>query len=100
MADAQRRAERLRREVPELARRLRARGATRVVLFGSLASGAAPHEETDIDLCVQGLTQAEVEQAALEFVAAVGPVDLVRWETAPPELRSVVTTYGLPLEDA
>jgi predicted nucleotidyltransferase len=99
MAASLSRAERLRREGPELARRLRAKGATHVILFGSLASGAPPHERTDIDLCVRGLSQADVERAALELAEGVGAVDLVRWETAPPELKGVVTTYGVPVEE-
>jgi predicted nucleotidyltransferase len=99
MAASSSRADRLRRQVPELARRLRARGATDVILFGSLASGAPPHGRTDIDLCVRGLSQTEVERAALEF-AGEGDVDLVRWETAPPELKAVVTSYGVPIEDS
>jgi predicted nucleotidyltransferase len=97
MAAGRARAERLREAVPELARRLRAKGATHVVLFGSLATGAPPHEGTDIDLCVHGLSQAEVERTALELAESVGAVDLVRWEAAPPELRALVTRYGLPV---
>ena len=92
-------AERLRGAVPLLARGLRERGATRVVLFGSLASGAPPHEGTDIDLCVEGLSQAEIERAALDLAEHVAAVDLVRWETASPELRAVVAQYGIAIGD-
>jgi len=94
----QRRADALLQQVPLLARHLRAMGATRVVLFGSLASDAEPHERTDVDLCVEGLTQAQVERASLELASEVGPVDLVRWETAPPQLRGIITAYGLVVE--
>jgi hypothetical protein len=35
----------------------------------------------------------------LELAESVGAVDLVRWEAAPPELRALVTRYGLPVLD-
>jgi predicted nucleotidyltransferase len=93
------RAERLRQAVPAVARRLREKGATRVILFGSLASGAQPHEGTDIDLCVEGVSLIDAERASLDLAESVGAVDLVRWETAPEELRAVVERYGVLIED-
>ncbi len=50
-------------------------------------------------MCVQGLSEVEVERAALELVERMGAVDIVRWENAPPELRAVVVSYGIPVED-
>lgn len=96
-AAAEARANRLREAVPALARELVERGATRVVLFGSLASGAAPHMETDIDLCVEGLTLADAERAELELTGPDTPIHVVRWEAASPELRSIIETYGIVL---
>jgi predicted nucleotidyltransferase len=93
------RASQLRGAASELATRLRALGATRVVLFGSLASGAQPHGDSDIDLCVEGLAQGVVERFRLDAAGAWGGVDIVRWETASPELRAVIATYGESLED-
>lgn len=89
-ASAEARALRLKALVPELARALVERGATRVVLFGSLASGAAPHAGTDIDLCIRGMTLAETERAELELTNAAAPLHLVRWESASPELRAAI----------
>jgi predicted nucleotidyltransferase len=80
--------------------KLRELGATRVILFGSLASGAQPHAESDIDLCVEGLAQGVVERFRLDASGAAGQLDIVRWESAPPELRAVIDAYGECLEGA
>lgn len=98
MAQADARARALREAVPRLARELRRRGARRITLFGSLATGAQPHAETDIDLCVEGLGQAEAERAELDLTSAQTPLHLVRWETAPPELRAIIERYGVAIE--
>lgn len=92
------RAARLRGVALDAARRLWALGATRVVLFGSLASGGQPHPHSDIDLCVEGLSQGTVERFRLDASGPDGQFDLVRWETASPELRAVIEAYGEPLE--
>jgi predicted nucleotidyltransferase len=97
---ASERAERLRARIPELARTLRKLGAKRVRVFGSLVSGAAPHPDTDIDLCVEGLGQAQVERAALELAPPGVRLDVVRWEAAPPELRAIIERYGVDCENA
>lgn len=97
MAEAEARARGLRAAIPRLARELRRRGARRIVLFGSLASGARPHAGTDIDLCVEGLDQAEVERAELDLSSRDAPLHLVRWESAPPELKDVIERYGVTL---
>ncbi len=70
-----------------------------MILFGSLATGAEPHDGTDIDLCVEGLTQADAERAALGLGLGVGPVDIVRWETAPPAMRALIEQYGQQIGD-
>lgn len=93
------RAGQLRAKASDAARELRKLGATRVFLFGSLASGAQPHGESDIDLCVEGLSQGVVERFRLDASGRSGRFDIVRWETASAELREVIETYGEPLED-
>jgi len=87
--DARARAERLRAELPRLARMLYERGAQRVVLFGSLAPGGRPHTGSDLDLCVEGLdrdTHRACADACLDAVPDA-QVDLIRWEDASPALR-------------
>jgi predicted nucleotidyltransferase len=93
------RASRLRGVASEAARQLRTLGATRVILFGSLASGAHSHADSDIDLCVEGLAQGPVERFRLDASGHGDRLDIVRWETASPELRAVIETYGESLED-
>lgn len=76
--------------MPELARLLCGRGATRVVLFGSLATGDV-HDCSDIDLATEGLPSFEY-WAALADLGAIAPVpvDLVRIEdAAPAQLASI-----------
>ena len=102
IADEQRayeaRAERLRHVAQEIAGRLHARGAQRVALFGSLVTGASPHAQTDIDLCVEGLSVDAIGDIYLEceYLEDV-EVDLVRWETASPALRLRITRDGVHL---
>ena len=93
------RARQLRAAASAAATQLRTLGAQRVILFGSLASGAQPHGDSDIDLCVEGLPQGLVERFRLDASGPAGRLDIVRWETASPELRAVIATYGEPLED-
>jgi predicted nucleotidyltransferase len=96
--DALARAERLRAELPRLARVLHERGARRVVLFGSLAPGGRPHAESDIDLSVEGLETGVFRACAHACLDAVteAQVDLVRWEDAPPGLRAEID-FGVEL---
>jgi predicted nucleotidyltransferase len=71
-------------------------GATRVRLFGSLATGTPPHADTDIDLCVEGLDEGAAADALLELESiARARVDLVRWEAAGPRLRARVESDGI-----
>ena len=95
-AAARARADALRAQVPELAQALRALGATRVRLFGSLVTGAPPHEGTDVDFCVEGLDESAAGEASLELERAVGArVDVVRWERASERLRARVERDGV-----
>jgi predicted nucleotidyltransferase len=89
------RAARLRAVVPQLAHRLAERGARRVLLFGSLAPGGQPHESSDIDLCVVGLDEVALGDAAFELIELAGvEVDLVRWEDASERLRARIDADG------
>ena len=98
--DARARADALRARVPLLASRLRALGATRVRLFGSLATRAEPHAATDIDLCVEGLDESAAGDALLDLELLAGTrVDIVRWEAATERLRERVARDGIELVD-
>jgi predicted nucleotidyltransferase len=92
------RAEALRVRLPSCVRRLRARGATRVVLFGSLATGAPLHAATDVDLAVWGLSERDVLDLALDLEDDLGAsVDLVRVESAGPSLLARIARDGKEL---
>jgi predicted nucleotidyltransferase len=85
----------MRKVVPALAAELCARGAARVSLFGSLATGAPPHDRTDVDLCVEGMSDRAAALAALELEAAFNiPVRVICWEFASERLRELIRTYG------
>ncbi|MGE5152944.1 MAG: nucleotidyltransferase family protein [Bdellovibrio bacteriovorus] len=92
------RAQRLRDGLADAAALLRTRyGATRVVLFGSLATGS--HGETsDVDLAVEGLPSDQYFLALADLMALfVAPVDLVRLEEAPQSLLDRIAAEGEPL---
>ncbi len=95
-AAAATRAARLQELLPRLAADLRVRGAVRVRAFGSLMTGAPPHADTDVDLCVWGLDAAAADDAtlALEQLASAR-VDLVRWEAASERLRRRIESDGV-----
>jgi predicted nucleotidyltransferase len=94
------RADGLRARLPACARLLRARGATRVVLFGSLATGATPHEATDVDLAVWGLSEEVARDVILDLEELVGAaVDLVPMESAPASLVARVARDGVEIRD-
>jgi predicted nucleotidyltransferase len=96
--EARSRAERLRTLVPVAAAKLRARGASRVVLFGSLATGAEPHAGSDIDLAVAGLDDDAIAEATLELEAlAEVRVDLVALERGPERLLARIERDGKEL---
>ena len=92
------RAERLRRALPAAVTELTARfGCTRVVLFGSLATGDV-HPASDVDLWVEGLVAARHFEAMAAASARLGvQVDLVRAEDAPASLRARVEAEGVTL---
>jgi len=87
--------ERLRALLPDAAERLRSRGARRVIVFGSLATGAEPHETTDVDLAVEGLDESAIGEATFELEAMFGAkVDLVAIERASSRVAAWISRDG------
>jgi predicted nucleotidyltransferase len=74
-------------------------GATRVILFGSLAHEAWYVADSDVDLAVEGLAGDTIWRAwrAVEEIIGDRPVDLVEVETARESLRSAIERTGMPL---
>jgi predicted nucleotidyltransferase len=71
--------------------------ARRVVLFGSLATGAYS-EHSDVDLAVEGLPSDLYFHALADLMALFGgPVDLVRLEEAGTSLKAHIEEEGQPL---
>jgi predicted nucleotidyltransferase len=97
-AKADVRAERLRAQLPTAAHLLVANyKASRVLLFGSLATGTH-HEHSDVDLAVEGLSSAAYFHALADLMDLfAGPVDLVRLEEAVPSLRERIQEEGQAL---
>lgn len=67
-------------------------GATRVMVFGSLAHGAWFHARSDIDLAAEGIAPADyfTAGAALDQMRSGFELDLIRCESAPPRLLSSI----------
>jgi predicted nucleotidyltransferase len=86
----------LRERVPALVRILHDRGAQRVWLTGSLAKGAVPYADSDIDLCVEGLSESAVWslQPLLEQEARC-PVDVLRWEGLSEAWKQFHSEFGI-----
>jgi predicted nucleotidyltransferase len=97
-AKGEARAERLRAQLPQAANMLVERyQASRVLLFGSLATGTAD-EHSDVDLAVEGLPSAVYFHALADLMALfAGPVDLVRMEEALPSLFQRIQEEGQAL---
>ena len=74
-------------------------GATRVVVFGSLAHGAWFHPHSDIDLAAEGIPPERFWRAGcrLEEIAEGFEIDLVALETASPSLRETIEKEGVEL---
>jgi predicted nucleotidyltransferase len=72
-------------------------GASRVTLFGSLATGEY-RECSDVDLAVEGLAVLDYFPALSDLMELLGgPVDLVCREQAPPSLAERITEEGRDL---
>ena len=96
-ADAEARAAVLRERLPEAASLLRALGADRVLLFGSLATGDV-HLGSDVDLAVSALPPSRFFEAVGALSRLLGcDVDLVRLEEAPDSLVDRVEAEGVLL---
>jgi len=74
-------------------------GASRVVLFGSMARTGPLGPRSDIDLAVWGLNDAFYYEAVAKAQDAGAPfrVDVVRMERSPASLREVVRREGCDL---
>ncbi len=97
-SEARLRADRIVERLPAAAAMLRGQfGAVRVWCFGSLVVGT-PHEATDADLAVEGISPLRIDAAAAATEAILGcVVDLVVLELADPTLRARVLTDGIAL---
>jgi uncharacterized protein len=83
--------------VPELARALRAAGARRVVLFGSLAYGLF-RSSSDIDLAVAGLSEGALARLESELTLLAGrSVELANLDSAPPPLKESIDRFGIEI---
>lgn len=83
--------------VPELAGALKAAGARRVVLFGSLALGLF-RPSSDIDLAVAGLTESALARLERELTLLAGrSVELANLDSAPPPLRESIERFGIEI---
>jgi len=90
----------IRARLPAVLDELTKLGATRVILFGSVARGEA-EEDSDLDLAVEGLPAARLFDAMAKALRAAGrPVDLLRLEEAPTTLRDRVLADGEVVRDA
>jgi len=80
------------RRVAEAFRRLP--GVTRVLLYGSVAYHPI-HKGSDIDIAVEGASQAEIDAVA-EAHEADAPfrLDIRRFESFPQALQNLVTRFG------
>ena len=74
-------------------------GATRVVLFGSLAHEAWFWPESDVDLAVEGLDSTSYWEAwrLAEQIIHGRNVDMVEIESARPALKRAIERYGVEL---
>ncbi len=91
--------ERLRERVRQAAEQLKALGARRVVLFGSLAHGSWWAPGSDVDLAVTGLPPERFWDGWRVAEDTIGDrrVDLVAWEQAGGVLRAEIERDGVEL---
>jgi predicted nucleotidyltransferase len=84
--------------IGQAARYLRAQGAARVWLFGSLARGVRPTVHSDFDFAVEGLPKERYLGCLGTLLQlAPRPVDLVEMETCSALLRERILAEGIPL---
>ncbi len=67
-------------------------GASRVMLFGSVAQEGPFHADSDIDLAAEGIDAGDyfAAWAGLDHLDIPFDIDLVRWESARPEMRESI----------
>ncbi len=92
-------AEEARREAAGLAQALASEfGATRVILFGSLARGTPQREEFDIDLAAEGIPERKFFAAGGELLMrASRSVDLIDLGSVSERMRWLIEQYGVVL---
>jgi predicted nucleotidyltransferase len=91
----------LEERLPGVVERLQEAGATLVYLFGSVGRANTERAPADLDLAVLGMTEDRFRVAAdLQRVLETDRLDLVRLETADPELRFRVVAEGTLLHSA
>lgn len=83
----------------EAANWLRSRGATRVILFGSLAGGGFLPNRSDIDLYFEGFSDSEALAVTgrLLDVYGEGAIDPVPAQFCSPALREDIEADGVPV---
>lgn len=100
MAQAMERARRLRATVPNLARELRLRGATKVLLVGSLARADRYNPDTDVDLVVWGLSMGEAYEASCDLSRIVAArVEVIPFDVVGPRLAKAMETEGIDVTE-
>lgn len=74
-------------------------GATRVILFGSVAHGRGFHQESDIDLAAEGIAAVDFWRAwaALDRIDPLFEINLIAAEEATLSLQAVLETEGVTL---
>ena len=97
LANRRRQAWRVARRAAELLRQ--DFGASRIVVFGSLAHGAWFHARSDIELAVEGLQPGIIWRAwsAIERSSPDFQIDLIEMETATERLRQRIQEQGKEL---
>lgn len=96
VAEARSRADTAREVLPRLAQECRAWGATRVVLFGSLAGTVRPAR--DVDLAVEGVPAERFFDLYGALLALCPlPLDLVDLGDCPDPLREAIARDGVEL---
>jgi uncharacterized protein len=74
-------------------------GATRVIVYGSLAHGAWFNQRSDIDLAVEGIVSEAFWKAwcSLDVLESSFEINLVPMESASPRLHREILDWGVEL---
>jgi predicted nucleotidyltransferase len=74
-------------------------GATRVLLFGSLASGHAAPGCSDIDIYFEGIPRSKVDEVTGRLMSHFSPHDIDFWPDSrcEPAFRDVILRTAIPL---